>query len=126
MWSQALLQKGKPAEAAKIVASGLQDHPKHPDLYYALLMAAGLGYAGSSLEIHRDHGMFGGVAVTLGRAPRVVEGLVHMGVLSPEVLNSPVMNVGAPSAGEQSNEQDVNERPCASGGPSTGADHDDP
>ena len=100
MWSQALLERGDPQGAIRILTDGITDHPEHPDLFYALLMAAGVGYTGSSLNIHRDHGLFGGVAVTLGRAPRVVEGLVHMGVLNPAVLDSEVMTVGIPAQHE--------------------------
>ncbi len=97
MWSHALVEQGRPHDAVRVLCDGLADHPKHPDLYYALLMAAGVGYAGASLDIHRAHDLFGGVAVTLGRAPRVVEGLVHMGVLAPAILDSPVMQTGEPT-----------------------------
>lgn len=91
MWAQALLQQASPRRAVQVLADGLDDHSDHPDLFYGLLMAAGVGYAGASLDIQRDLGMFSGVAATLGRAPRVVEGLVHMGILLPGVLDSEVM-----------------------------------
>jgi hypothetical protein len=102
MWSQALLSAGQPQAAVGVLADGLQDHPEHPDLFYGLLTAAGVGYAGCSLNIERDQGLFGGVAVTLGRTRKVVEGLVYMGVLSPEILDSEVMDVGVPDSGPTS------------------------
>ena len=95
MWAQALLGRGDPQAAVRVLADGLRDHPEHPDLFYGLLMAAGVGYAGTSLNIQRDLGMFSGVAATLGRAPRVLEGLVFMGILQPGVLDSELMRSAA-------------------------------
>lgn len=96
LWSQALLAKGDPQQAVAVLAAGLRDHPEHPDIFYGLLAAGGVGFAGASLNIHRAGGAFSHVAVTLGRAPRIVEGLVHMGILNPEVLESDVMKLGVP------------------------------
>lgn len=102
MWSQALLGRGDPQRAARVLTDGLRDHPEHPDLFYGLLMAAGVGYAGASLNIQRDLGLFSGVAATLGRAPRVVEGLVFMGILQPGILDSELMRSASVDAHEQS------------------------
>jgi hypothetical protein len=91
LWAQALLQQGQPQEAIAILAAGLVDHPHHPDLFYALLTASGLGYAGSVLRIRRGGGQFDGVAMTLGRAPEVVRVLVDLGALAAAVLKSELM-----------------------------------
>ena len=94
MWSQALLKDGKPQEAISVLSAGLKEHPDHPDLFYALLTAAGIGYAGSVLKIHRGGGLFGGVVVTLGEAPAVVRALVGLGALDEAVLETGIMNLG--------------------------------
>ena len=91
MWAQALLAGGDPQRAIAVLAAGLTDHPHHPDLFYCLLSAAGVGYAGAALRICRGGGLFDGVAVTLDRAPAVLGALVGLGTLDAAVLDSELM-----------------------------------
>ena len=91
MWAQALLAGGEPQRAIAVLGEGLVDHPHHPDLFYCLLTAAGVGYAGSCLRIRRGGGLFDGVAVTLDRAPAVLRALVSLGALDAAVFDSELM-----------------------------------
>jgi len=100
MWGQALLAQGNPQAAVAVLAAGLVDHPHHPDLFYMLLTAAGVGYAGSTLRIRRGGGLFQGAAVTLHRVPAVVHALVDLGALDPAVLDSELMQ-HEPAEGSQ-------------------------
>ena len=100
MWAQALLAQGNPQAAVAVLAAGLRDHPHHPDLFYVLLTAAGVGYAGSTVRIRRGGGLFQGAAVTLHRAPAVVRALVDLGALDPAVLQSDLIQPG-PDGGPQ-------------------------
>jgi glycosyltransferase involved in cell wall biosynthesis len=98
LWSQALLKEGRPWAAADVLAAGLADHPHVPDLYFGLLVVAGVGYAGSALRAHR-RGHFDGVALTMERVPQTLRSLVQMGVLEPTVLEHEVMRSGGPVVG---------------------------
>jgi hypothetical protein len=100
MWAQALLAQGSPQQAIAVLAEGLGEHPHHPDLFYVLLTAAGVGYAGSMLRIRRGGGLFEGVALTLDRAPAVVRALVDLGALDAAVLDSDLIQPG-PVEGSQ-------------------------
>ena len=96
LWAKALLADGRPQEACRLLADGLDDAPHHPDLFYMLLAAAGVGYTGSALRNASGIEPFDGVCNTLSFAGPVVRALVHVGVLRETVLD----RIAPPRSGE--------------------------
>ncbi len=92
--AQALLSQGQPRAAAHRIVQGLDEHPEHPDLYYALMAVGGIGYAGAARTIQRRGGLYDGLATTLSRVPATLAGLVQLGLMDPAVLQSELATFG--------------------------------
>ena len=84
----ALMGRRRPAEAIRLLADGLEGHPDHPDLHYALLTAAAVRFVERVASLERDGGFGLGPVATAGQARPVAEAVVQMGVFDPALLRS--------------------------------------
>ena len=97
LYTTSALQEGKPHDAVRVLTATLAEFPHNPDVFFGLMTAAGMGYAGAALSARRA-GPLDFPVVTLDRMPRVLRALVEIGLLQPGVLDLPLSDDSRPSS----------------------------